>query len=124
MIAIIISDSTTIWLLAIFGFFLAWWIIDFGLQCRAWLRARQLRAQLELARRHPDVASASPARPLNNGVQGGTARAASGVASRREAIHPKKPAGILTFQIEQAQILRPKPNGHAPHHHRNPNPES
>lgn len=111
MIAII-SDSTTIWLLAIFGFFLAWWCIDIALRCRAWLRDRRLRAQLELARRHPDVASAS---------QGGTARAASGVASQREATHPKKPAGILTFQIEQAQILRPKPNGHAPHHHhRNP----
>lgn len=101
-----ISDSTTIWLLAIFSFFLAWWFIDIALQCRAWLRDRRLRAQLDLARRHPSVASASPTRPHSG--HGRT-----------------QPAGILKFQIEQAQILRPKPNGHTPHHHhRNPNPES
>lgn len=107
MIHLIPSDSTTIWLLAIFSFFLAWWFIDIALQCRAWLRDRRLRAQLDLARRHPDVASASPARPNSDGARVRTA--------------PAKPAGILTFQIEQAQILRPKPNGHAPNHHdRNP----
>ncbi len=112
-----ISESTTLWLLAAFGLCLAFWFLDIGLQCVAWLRDRRLRAQLNLARRHPDVASAYPARPLNNSDQGGTARAASGVASQREASHPAKPAGILTFQIEQGKILRPQPNGHAPHHH-------
>lgn len=99
-----ISDSTTIWLLAIFGLFLALWFIDIGMQCRAWLRDRRPRAQLNLARRHPDVAWASPARPMDNGAQVRTA--------------PAKPAGILTFQIEQGKILHPKPNGRVPHHHR------
>ena len=100
------SDSTTLWLLAAFGFCLALWFIDIALQCAAWLRDRRLRAQLDLARRHPSEASASPARPHSG--HGRT-----------------QPAGILKFQIEQSQILRPKPNGHAPHHHhRNPNPES
>ena len=105
------SDSTTLWLLAAFGFCLALWFIDIALQCAAWLRDRRLRAQLDLARRHPDVASANPARPNSDGVPARTGHA--------------PPAGILKFQIEQSQILRPKPNGHAPHHHhRNPNPES
>ena len=97
-----LSDSTTLWLLAAFGFCLALWIIDIALKAVAWLRDRRLRDQLDLARRHPDVASASPSRPHSG--HGRT-----------------QPAGILTFQIEQGKILHPKPNGHAPnHHHRNP----
>ena len=107
------SDSTTIYLLLFFGFFLALGLIEL-LMCFIHL----LRLRIQVANFRRLLAAKSKAITVSLPPGAKPRHGSSASPTRPHSGHGRtQPAGILKFQIEQAQILRPKPNGHTPHHH-------